>query len=77
MNRSQNVNIDRDDALVKPERDNPAATVRRSDPPDAHRAAATGQPIPALTNAEANVLLDEEDADRANRLARHLPQPDK
>jgi hypothetical protein len=44
--------------------------VRRSDPPVFPRAAATGQRTPALTNAEMNAILDEEDAERCLRLAR-------
>jgi hypothetical protein len=37
----------------------------RSDLPVGRRAAATGQPTPALSNAKIAALLDDEDADRA------------
>jgi hypothetical protein len=47
----------------------PAAAGRRSDPPVARRAAASGKPVPALSNVEVAAVLDEEDAERALRLA--------
>ena len=46
----------------------PCRSRRRGDPPVFERAAGSGVPTPALTNAEIAAILDEEDADRIARL---------
>jgi len=47
----------------------PAQPRQRSPLPVISKAATSGQPIPALSNAEIQAILDEEDAERALRSA--------
>jgi hypothetical protein len=47
----------------------PEAARRRSPLPYVSKAAASGKPILALSNAQVQIVPDEEDADRAGRLA--------
>ena len=53
--------------LRQAENEPPVQPRQRSPLPIISKAAASGQPIPALSNAEIQAVLDEEDAERAFR----------